>query len=89
MMTTKQQVLYYFTSGVLERKCTKVIQPCKVLCQHHCPVVLEVPWYNGIRTGNLSSACHFCVWVCTLDMGTFYHSPDDALFPPVGNPEVT
>lgn len=81
MISTEHQIHYCFTSGVLEKKCTNVIQPCKVLCQHHCHVVLEMPWYNRICTGNLSSACHFCVWVCTLNMGILYHSTDDILFP--------
>lgn len=74
MISTEHQMHYCFTSGVLEKKRTNVIRSCKVLCQHHCHVVLEVPWYNRICTGNLSSACHFCVWVCTLNMGIFCHS---------------
>lgn len=75
MITTKHQIHYCFTSGVLEKKCTNVTQPCKVLCQHHCHVVLEVPWYNRICTGNLSSACHFCVGL-NPKYGIFYHSAD-------------
>lgn len=81
MITTKHQIHYCFTSGVLEKKCSNVIQPCKVLCQHHFRAVLEVPWYNRICTGNLSSACHFCVWVCTLNMETLCFSTDDVLSP--------
>lgn len=81
MISTEHQIHYCFTCGVLEKKCTNVIQPCKVLCQHPCHVVLEMPWSNRICTGNLSSACHFCVWVCTLNMGILYHSTDDILFP--------
>lgn len=81
MITTKHQIHYCFTSGVLEKKCTNVIQPCKVLCQHHFRAVLEVPWYNRICTGNLSSACHFCVWVCTPNMETLCFSTDDVLSP--------
>lgn len=81
LISTKHQMHYCFTSGVLEKKRTNVIRSCKVLCQHHCHVVLEVPWYNRICTGNLSSACQFCVWVCTLNMGIFCHSTDGTPFP--------
>jgi hypothetical protein len=44
------------------KKCANVSPSCKVLCQHRSHVAPEVPWYNRIPTGNLSSACHFCVW---------------------------
>lgn len=88
MIATKHQTHYCFTSGVLEKKCTNVIQPCKVLCQHHCHAVLEGPRYNRICTGNLSLPCHFCVWVCPLNVGAFQHASAD-LFPLIGYPDLT